>query len=285
MRGAAGKIFVFISFCLSLSVGQIFADDVIHILKSGETIYSLARDYGVKIEEILFLNGIEDARRVQVGQRIRIPDVSTMAVPINLDPSAPPVKQHRAAKGETLFGIARQYNVSIQNLRKINRFSNNYVLKAGDIVKIPVGASSVQMTAEAPGAGAVKNINSASGNTVNLALNWPIRVKEAAYMTGKLSGVSLLGDKGESIYSIFPGTVVSAGPYRGFGRVAIVKSEEGYLYVYGGCESLLVKAGDFVPSGTELGRLGIDAVSGRPELFFMVYLNNKAIDPSLAPRA
>jgi len=219
-----------------------------------------------------------------------------MAVPINPDPSAPPVQQHRTAKGETLFGIARQYQVPIQELRKINNFSSSYVLKAGDIVKIPVDTSppatlpppgSVKPEAVLTTASAVPTTAStvpATGNTVNLALAWPIRVKEAAYMTGKLSGVSLTGEQGEGVYSIFPGTVVSAGPYRGFGRVAIVKSEEGYLYVYGGCESLLVKAGDTVASGTELGRLGIDAVSGKPELFFMVYRDNKAVDPSLAPR-
>jgi murein DD-endopeptidase MepM/ murein hydrolase activator NlpD len=47
----------------------------------------------------------------------------------------------------------------------------------------------------------------------------------------------------------------------------------------------LVKEGDRVVSGTELGRLGVDTVSGKPELFFMVYRNNSPVDPVKAPRA
>jgi septal ring factor EnvC (AmiA/AmiB activator) len=104
-------------------------------------------------------------------------------------------------------------------------------------------------------------------------------------MTGKLSGVMLAGEKEESVRNLTQGTVVSAGPYRGFGKVAIVQTAGGYLYVYGGCESLTVKEGDKVGPGTELGRLGIDAVTLKPQLFFLVYRNNVPVDPALAPRS
>jgi septal ring factor EnvC (AmiA/AmiB activator) len=67
--------------------------------------------------------------------------------------------------------------------------------------------------------------------------------------------------------------------------VAIVQVTGGYLYVYGGCESLSVKEGDRIGPGTELGKLGIDAVSEKPQLFFMVYRSNTPIDPAKAPRA
>jgi murein DD-endopeptidase MepM/ murein hydrolase activator NlpD len=121
--------------------------------------------------------------------------------------------------------------------------------------------------------------------TVDTSLRWPVNPKEIAYLTGKLSGVVVEGEQAESVRSLTRGTVVSAGPYRGFGRVAIVQVAGGYLYVYGGCESLSVKEGDRVGSGTELGKLGIDAVSQKPQLFFLVYQNNNPIDPSKAPRA
>jgi hypothetical protein len=35
----------------------------------------------------------------------------------------------------------------------------------------------------------------------------------------------------------------------------------------------------------EMGRLGIDPITGKPQLFFRVYLNNSPIDPARAPRA
>ncbi|MDR1149422.1 MAG: M23 family metallopeptidase [Spirochaetaceae bacterium] len=291
-------------FALALLVGaffceSLFADEIIHVVKSGDTIYGLAREYGVKVEEILFLNGIDDARKIQSGQRIRIPSTPVMIPPINPDPNAPSVSLHWVQKGETLFGIARQYSIPIQEIQSVNNFTNSYVLKAGDVIKIPVTGQKVAEIAPAlntpPPPAASRTTDSAavrttvpqtpsSSRSVNPDLVWPIRPVQAAYMTGKLSGVALVGQHGEGIYCIYPGTVLSASPYRGFGRVVIVKSAEGYLYVYGGCETLLVKAGDYVTTGMELGRLGIDSVSGQPALFFMVYLNNNAVDPALAPR-
>jgi murein DD-endopeptidase MepM/ murein hydrolase activator NlpD len=266
-------------------------DDIIHTVKSGETIYGLARQYDVKVEEILFINGIDDARKIQSGQRLRIPVTPAMVPPINPDPNAPSVVLHRVQKGETLFGISRQYGVPIRDLRDINNLAETYVLKSGDALKIPItgqnavrtAADSSTISAQTPASPAV-NIPPPAVRTVDLSLSWPIRPKEAAYMTGKLSGVALIGEAGESVYCVLPGTVLSAGPYRGFGRVVIVKSDGGYLYVYGGCETLFVKAGDVVTTGMELGRLGVDAVSGQAALFFMVYLNTSPVDPAIAPR-
>jgi murein DD-endopeptidase MepM/ murein hydrolase activator NlpD len=282
--------------------GSLLAEDRVHVLKTGETIYGIAKVYGVKPEEILFINGIEDARKVKSGQSIKIPSAAP--------PSNSSATVHSAQKGDTLFGIARQYGVNINDLRAANSLSESYVLKIGDTIKIPAKASasktSTAVASKTPTpaaktpvskpaapaakptatpAAAVKTAPAVpDGAKVNLALVWPVKPKEAAYMTGKLSGVVLAGERGEGVYCIYPGTVVSAGPHRGFGRVIIVKSAEGYLYVYGGCENLLVKAGDLVGAGMELGSLGLDAVSGKAALFFMVYQNNNAIDPAKAPR-
>jgi septal ring factor EnvC (AmiA/AmiB activator) len=67
--------------------------------------------------------------------------------------------------------------------------------------------------------------------------------------------------------------------------VAIVQTAGGYLYVYGGCETLSVKEGDKIVSGAELGRLGIDTKSAKSQLFFFVYRGNTPVDPTKAPRA
>ncbi len=116
-------------------------------------------------------------------------------------------------------------------------------------------------------------------------MSWPIRAKGVAYMTGKLYGVVLTGEQAEEVRSLSSGTVVSAGPYRGFGRVAIVQTSDGHAYVYGGIERLAVKEGDRIASGATVGSLGIDALSRRPQLYFLVYKDNVPLDPALAPRS
>jgi septal ring factor EnvC (AmiA/AmiB activator) len=67
--------------------------------------------------------------------------------------------------------------------------------------------------------------------------------------------------------------------------VVIVETQGGYFYMYGGCETLSVNVGDRVLSGTEVGRLGVNAVSEKPQLFFMVFRSDTPIDPAKAPRA
>jgi murein DD-endopeptidase MepM/ murein hydrolase activator NlpD len=277
-----GVLFFGLFLFLAVSVS---AQEQIHTLQRGETIYALAKKYGVKEDEILFLNGIEDARRIYVGQKIRIPSKSIQVSPIPSGASS--FIEHQTVHGETFFGLARRYNVTVAQIRTANNLSESYVLKAGDKLRIPTAAVSPSPPAASPPstpATPATPTPTPTPKTVDRSLPWPIVVKDAAYMTGKLSGVVLTGTQGESVRCIAEGTVVSAGPFRGFGRVAIVQTKDGYLYVYGGQESLTVKEGDRVTSGTELGKLGVDSTTGRSDLFLMVYKGQNPIDPARAPR-
>ena len=283
-----GKRGIFFAGLLLLLSGALFAQEQVHTLQKGETIYALAKKYGVKEDEILFLNGIEDARRIYAGQKIRIPGKSIQVGPILSD--VPSFIEHKATRGDTLFGIARRYNVTVAQIRTVNNLGENYVLKIGDTIRIPaVGATPAAPSAASKPSGAAPASPAPppaipASKTVDRSLLWPVTVKDAAYMTGKLSGVVLTGTQGESVHCIAEGTVVSAGPFRGFGRVAIVQTKDGYLYVYGGQESLAVKEGDRVTGGTELGKLGVDSATGKSDLFFMVYKSQNPIDPAIAPR-
>jgi murein DD-endopeptidase MepM/ murein hydrolase activator NlpD len=302
---------------LALVAADGFTQETVHIIQKGETIYSIARNYGADIQGILSLNGIQDPRKIQAGQRIRIPG-DGKGTERGAPSPAPAYIEYRVVRGDSLFGIARKHGVTLQELRAANGLREDYVLKAGDRLKIPqrgapalaadVPAKAVPAGAASGGGGRIENgvpDSGASGNSGGTAAAgtvvqpaarqttpaasgaqtvWPVRVKELAYMTGKLYGVAILGERSESVKSLSQGTVISAGPYRGFGKVAIVQMTGGYLYVYGGCESLSVKEGDRVAPGTELGRLGLDGVTSKPQLFLMVYKNNVPIDPAKAPR-
>jgi len=89
---------------------------------------------------------------------------------------------------------------------------------------------------------------------------------------------------GEAAKAIASGTVVSAGPSRGFNQVAFIQAKSGYVYVYGGNETLFVKTGDQIASGKEIGKIGMDAKDGSPIAYFFVFRNGQPIDPAQAPR-
>ncbi|MCL2808827.1 MAG: LysM peptidoglycan-binding domain-containing protein [Treponema sp.] len=264
-----------------LSSGALASDELIHVVGRGETIYSLSRLYGVIAADLMRVNGITDPSTLQAGRRLVIPSSNDAPLPLTNTQS---LVDYRVIRGDTLFSIARTNGITLQNLLDINRFSSNHVLRAGDVIKVP-GHGTTAVTNNLP----VNNTVGAntSGNRAPsglYALRWPVVPKEITYMTDQM-GVVVEGEQFESVLSLTQGNVVSAGPWRKFGRVVIVETTGGYYYMYGGCETITVNVGDRITPGMELGKLGINSVSDRPQLFFMVFRNETPMDPALAPRA
>ncbi len=94
--------------CLQLS-----ADSVYHVLKKGETLFSLSREYNVPVGALESANRIGDPSTLQVGTRLLIPSL------------------HRIQSGETLFGIARQYGIGVEALMAANRLDAKSILRVG----------------------------------------------------------------------------------------------------------------------------------------------------------
>ena len=288
----------------------VHGEDRFHTVQRGETFFSISRAYGLRADDLMRLNGITDPSRLQAGQRLRIPPAAGQSPGQNNAPGGENFTTYRVLRGDTFFSLSRRFSVTESAIRQANNLSDAYILREGDTLRIPAVASApATPAATAAGANAttangnasatpvppapipslnaseVSMVRSVSAGRVNSEVLWPVNAQEISHMTGKLSGVIITGERSEPVLSLTRGTVISVGPYRGFGRVAIVQVEGGYLYVYGGAETLSVKEGDRVNPGTEIGRLGIDAVSNRPQLFFMVYRGNNPIDPAAAPRA
>ena len=289
MKFRAGIFALIITLTAFLAVfpsQEVYGQDKSYTVKKGETLYSIARTMGVKAEDLMKYNGITDPTKVQTGLRLKIPGSnSNTAAAV----SGQGGEIYRVTRGDTLYSIARKYSITVETLREVNSLPASYLLREGDLLRLPSGVN----VSSGVAAGNTTPVTTSSAvlpaktqePVPSSSLKWPVSAKEISYMTGKLSGVMITGTRTEAVSSLTWGTVLSAGPYRGFGRVVIIQVDGGYLYVYGGCESLSVKEGDRVGPGTELGRLGVDAVSNKPQLFFMVYRNNSPIDPAKAPRA
>jgi murein DD-endopeptidase MepM/ murein hydrolase activator NlpD len=273
-----------------LFVHNVSAQNTVHVVAKGDTIYSISRSYQVSQEELMRRNGIADASRIQVGMRLTIPSGGTTpAVPTPATTPTPAYSLYTVSPNETLYSIARNRGVTVQGLRDINGFSRDYVLKSGERIKVPgtvPAATTPEPTTPTQTAPPATRNEPPQAETrrASLSLRWPVAAKEVRYMSGKLPGVLVSGEKSESIRSLTRGTVIAAGPYRGYGNIAIVEAEGGYLYLYGACETLSVKQGDRIGAGTELGKLGIYPASGRADLVFLVYRNDSPIDPARAPR-
>jgi len=273
------RLLSFFVLVIVLSSSGLGADELIHVVVRGETVYSISRQYRVDVNELMRANNISDPSSLQAGRRLIIPSTPQTVSSTLPAASTRTLVDYRVQRGDTLFSIARNSGISLANLLEINGFSANHVIRAGDVIKVPgSGAPAVAAPVTPP-----QPVTPAASDGV-LALRWPVTPKEITYMTGRM-GVVVEGEYFESVRSLTVGNVISAGPWRKFGRVVIVEAAGGYFYMYGGCESLSVNVGDRITPGTEVGKLGINAVSEKPQLFFMVFRSDTPIDPALAPRA
>lgn len=111
-----------------------------HRVKSGETIASVAKRYGVTSALVSSTNGLSRNARLRAGATLVIP-VSTTLPASALAAIAPAVtgtstRTHIVRRGETLGGIANRYGVSQAALRSINRLPANGAIRSGQKLTI-----------------------------------------------------------------------------------------------------------------------------------------------------
>jgi LysM repeat protein len=94
--------------------GQSF---IIHQVDEKETLFAISRRYKTPVNEIV-QNNDELKNGLKIGQRIRIPFVEKSAIPVG-------AKLHNVAPGETMFSIARTYNVTVNDLMAWNELKGN----------------------------------------------------------------------------------------------------------------------------------------------------------------
>lgn len=100
-----------------------------------ETLYSVARRFGVRPAELAGWNNLSPTTALQVGQVLR---VSGSAAP--QAPATSPVETyyaHTVAVGDTFFNISRRYGCSVAELQASNSRAETG-LRIGEVLRVPV---------------------------------------------------------------------------------------------------------------------------------------------------
>jgi LysM repeat protein len=297
------------------------AEPQIHVVQKGETLYGIARNYGISLDALVSANTISDPAKVIAGTSLTIPGqanpTSRANPPLQEKPSvalpavsgqvatAADIKptRHTVSKGETLYGIGRRYGVSVDSIVKANNLET-LTIKIGQILTIPLapvvaGSASAATVLAAPQsgsstrtpsavsgqqpgstAGSIVSTNAAIVLSGNASGQWPV-AGTVSLLQGKIRGAEIAANPGASLLAIRAGTVISAGPFRGFGRVAFIQAADGLVYVYGGAASLAVQVGDSVRKGSVVGSLGKDEAAAA---YFFAFKGQDALDPVTVPR-
>lgn len=96
---------------------------IIHVVRSGESVYSIGRLYGVSPSKIIADNELENPDRLVVGQTLVIMEGT---------------RAHRVAPGQSLYIIARDYGVSVEDILAANpQITDPSRIFPGQVIAIP----------------------------------------------------------------------------------------------------------------------------------------------------
>lgn len=122
-------------------------EEVYYIVKKGDTLFSIARKYGMSVEELKTLNHLR-GNSLKIGQKLLVKVESTQGFiernfserkeigNLSEEISTQGYKFHTVKEGETLYRISLMYGVSLEELKRVNNLHSD-ILFVGQKLKIP----------------------------------------------------------------------------------------------------------------------------------------------------
>ena len=114
-----------------------------HFVARGETMGGIASRYHVSLRLLTDANPRVRGRALRVGQQIIVPTggaLSTSVARRVADPVVPAASSasgfHRVRRGETLIGLAAEYDVTVGQLRKWNALGETEGIRAGQRLRV-----------------------------------------------------------------------------------------------------------------------------------------------------
>jgi soluble lytic murein transglycosylase-like protein len=137
--------------------------EVVHTVRPGETLWSIAAANNLTTRTVAAYNGVSEDHRVILGQTIRVPTVAEGAAALQRSGLAPattatatavstttapaassgapaPQGAYVVRWGDTLSGLAAGAGVSVTDMAAMNGLNPAGVLLAGTVLKLPAGA-------------------------------------------------------------------------------------------------------------------------------------------------
>jgi polysaccharide deacetylase family sporulation protein PdaB len=101
-----------------------------YTVKSGDTLYSIARTYGVTVSALAAANNITNYSLIYVGQVLIIPGTTVTPPPTT-------TVKYTVKSGDTLYKIATMYNTTVSKIAAANKITNINLISVGQVLIIP----------------------------------------------------------------------------------------------------------------------------------------------------
>ena len=237
-------------------------DGVVHVVRRGETMYRIARAYGIDPADLMETNGIADPRNVDVGTELFVPG-ATRVLEIEPAPST-----STSTPASTAMATAAATSTTTRT-------------PTPTATRTPT-STPVELSSHTP-APARAPTPPRSGRDAPLA--WPLKgVLYGRYgvRAGRRhDGIDIAAPEGTAVGAAGAGTVIFAGEQAGYGAIVIVKHEGGLVTLYAHNSRLLVEEGAHVRRGEPIARVGQTGRTTGPHLHFEVRDGTRPRNPLL----
>lgn len=285
-------------------------------VRKGDTLYSLARRYGVSVQELMWANGLQGSADLRLDMLLKIPqkDVEQNGPHGRLDERKAPeeAKQgyglHTVVKGDTYYSIAKRYAIKLQDLLSLNNLNTAATLRLGQVLTVRFASAHNRVQEGRVPEGKVQraqnddwerpDADSADRERDNLgelgreeSYFWPVSGSREV-LGGELQGVRISALDESLVYAVQSGRIIWQGPYRNYGPVALLASADGHVYLYGGNVHFLVNIGQEILAGDPLGKVDtqaatlVDVLGAKDygQVYFSVFYKNTFVPAEAAPR-
>jgi lipoprotein NlpD len=236
-----------------------------HVVRSGDTLYSIAFQHGLRYQTVARWNGIEPPYLIYPRQRIRL--------------APPPPSRHpapRARAGSTGRASAPPHPAP------------RAPAKPAPATPAPAytDARARPVREATPTPSSAGRSRSVNGHAVRLSggirWQWPARGPLLRPFDPKSvgkKGLGIGGHRSQPVYAAAAGRVVYAGSgLIGYGKLIILKHNKNYLSAYAHCRAIHAKEGDRVARGEHIADMGSTGTS-TVMLHFEIRRDGQPVDP------
>lgn len=270
------------------------AGSAVHVVQKGETLFAIARKYGVAPTDLVKLNPFLNERPLYIGDKLTVRSQPAPAKVVKKNDKGLPekessspdngwkkkqvvkykVKKYTVKKGDSLSAIARKHNKSLADLLKLNDMKKNEVIQPNQVLFV----EKMQITENF-------RYRNLFVQPVDGRLSSGFGRRRNPFVAGVYhfhKGIDLAAVIGTPFRAARDGLVVFSGRMQGYGNVIFIRHKDGYITVYGHNKLNLVKNGDIVRQGQTIGEVGRTGIATGPHLHFEVRKMDEIINPFIA---
>ena len=284
-------------------------DAYVHVVESGESLYTIARRYDVTAQAIMKANGSLAPDKIYVGQKLVIPgrpDLVANRSPAQQFAPSLPAQQPVVQPAQTAQAQQMPVDSSVPTMAAVTpvaaslRPSSRAPQQAQQVAALQPSTSQAMpakpapQQAQTPQAAAAQTLQTAAVQPNKPAsvlqepamsgadkFRWPVKGKVVTDFAGtKGTGINIDAPEGSAVRAAENGTVIYVGSgVEGYGNLILIRHANGYVSAYAHLKSMSVAKGDVVSRGDTIGAAGMTGSVSRPQLHFELRKGATPVDP------